>query len=606
MSNNWAVIAGSTPGGGVGGSAPTAPGNGSFLVSAAFINPVSLQCALTVYVTPGTGTYIGNHFYVDVGDASGTPAAVVGTTPIGTAPVGSVFSPIDLGKETYNAAAQPITLSFQAPSAINPNVSTPCRLYGPSFSAAVDNPLVPVGTTGASPNIAFSLVPLAQGQLVSGSEVTAPGGPMTIPPYGVTDDSTGKLMTAYTITLTPVPPVQGWVFQLVLVWGTNDPTLAASQSVVAGPFSGAKPGPIYGSPDKIATPHTFALPTPTTIQPATVYLQAGLIDANGVYHWNAINPGITASAPIWVGTSNGRTIDGTAVTQYSIAVDSFAASVKGVAIFTANPALPSATYPAGAFAFNITTPAFLRVNTAGTAWQPAVTSGDTDSSIVSTTYLVANYVTAATIAAAYASFTYLSANYTTTTSLVATYASLSYLTSNYTTTTNLTATYATLTYLNSNFATIATLNALTITANQITGGTCTATVSFTSPQISGGSILMTSGTKTMNIDTTNWFKVTDTTSPQYAQISPGTFTASLTSGASSIVISPSSIAINGPSSQTLTISASSGISIGTAGAGIWLILNPAAGTGAGGAMPTTALGFLKVTTPFGSGRIPIV
>jgi hypothetical protein len=304
------------------------------------------------------------------------------------------------------------------------------------------------------------------------------------------------------------------------VWGTNDPTKSINQSVVAGPFRIPQAGPLYGSPDKIAVPHTFAVPTPTTIQPATVYLQSGLHDSRGV-SWNPINPGITPSAAIYVGTVNGRTIDGTAVTQQSLTIDQFAATNKPVAIITTSsmPALPNATqYPAGTYALNISNvsaPVLWRVNpNGGSTWIAGITSADTDSSIVSTAYLVANYITAASISAAYASFSYLSANYTTTTTLVATYASLSYLSANYITASTIAATYATFSYLSATYATISSLSAITISANNITAGTISATITITAPTINGGSLsgtslVISSGGITINIDTTNLIKVTD-------------------------------------------------------------------------------------------------
>jgi hypothetical protein len=74
----------------------------------------------------------------------------------------------------------------------------------------------------------------------------------------------------------------------------------------------------------------------------------------------------------------------------SLTVAAFASGIRPVAMFTSNPTLPDANYPAGSFGFNTVTHLFLRVNDAGTAWIPAV-NGTND--------VVANSITAATIAA---------------------------------------------------------------------------------------------------------------------------------------------------------------------------------------------------------------
>jgi hypothetical protein len=121
----------------------------------------------------------------------------------------------------------------------------------------------------------------------------------------------------------------------------------------------------------------------------------------------------------------------------------FAASVRPVAIFTSDPALPDANYPAGTFGINVTTHVFKRVNDAGNAWVLAVdgakdiVAGSITAAAVNTaslatafatiTYLTSNYITASAIAASYATFSYLSTNYLTASSIAANYATISAL-----------------------------------------------------------------------------------------------------------------------------------------------------------------------------------
>jgi hypothetical protein len=128
-------------------------------------------------------------------------------------------------------------------------------------------------------------------------------------------------------------------------------------------------------------------------------------------------------------------------------ISRFASSIRPVAIFTSNPALPDANYPTGTFGKNVTTGAFLRVNAAGNAWEAAV-NGATD---VQANSITADRINTASLAAAFATITYLTSNYITASAISAAYATLSYLTSNY--------------------ATITALNAKTISADNITTGT---------------------------------------------------------------------------------------------------------------------------------------
>jgi hypothetical protein len=331
-------------------------------------------------------------------------------------------------------------------------------MYASSITAAVDNPLVQAGLAGATPSTTFTLSPLVSNALVAGTNVTVTSGIVSATVLA-TDSTTGILMWPVLVTVATVPStIPGWCAQLVITWQGADPTVPANQTVVSGVFSAA--GTVYGSPDKIATPHSFAI-TSNTIQALTIWVQSGLVNAAGAYVWNNIVPGITPSCVVTVGSANGYTINGVAITAQSIAVQQFANSISPISIFTVNPALPSVNYPPGAFGYNISgTPALLKVNAAGTAWISGVTGAD----------IAANSITAGLVDASIVTTAYLTANYLTATTLVATYASLSYLAANYITASSIAATYVSTTTLTANYATIASLSTVSLSANQIKAG----------------------------------------------------------------------------------------------------------------------------------------
>ena len=191
-----------------------------------------------------------------------------------------------------------------------------------------------------------------------------------------------------------------------------------------------------------------------------------------------------------------------------------ASTIRPVSIFSTNPTLPSANYPAGSFGYNISgTPAFMKVNAAGTAWVLAINGGtDIQAGTITATQIDATILNAAQVAAAYVTATYLTTNYLTATTVAATYVTSTYLTTNYLTASSISATYVTSTYLSTNYATITDLSAVTITANHILAGTCSASVSFTAP------IITVSGSGwTINLDTGNGFKVTNTSTGDVMQ-----------------------------------------------------------------------------------------
>jgi hypothetical protein len=544
-----AILRSGGTGGGGGGGVITPPNAGTVNVTGA-IDPMTGVISVVAWVSLASGDSITQawHFYLEIPDRSGGSAYTVGSTTLGAAAVTGSWSPIDLGVKPISTP-QPVALTTMAPADLNPAIDVQARLYVSSVTASVDNPLVEAGQPGATPSVSFTIISGTSDSPVGGSNVTDVSGPITAAVL-TPDSSTGVLLWPVLVTVSSIPSDPGWSAQLVVTWQGKDPTLPANQVVVSQPFTTS--GSVYGSPDKIATPHSFTL-TSKTIQQATVWVQSGLMNAAGAYVWNNIVPGITPATFITVGAVNGRTIDGTAVTPTSIAIDAFAAGIRPVSIFTSNPPLPDPNYPTGAYGLNITTNTFLKVNAAGNAWIPAINGGtdiqagtvtatQIDASIlnaaqvaaayVTTSYLSANYLTATQVSATYVSATYLSANYLTASTISSTYVTSTYLTANYLTASQIVSTYVTTSYLTANYATITQLNAKTISANNITTGTCTASVSFTaaSLQIVGSgftlninpsvALRMTMGTVTIFIDASNWIRIYDSLTGNASQLGP--------------------------------------------------------------------------------------
>jgi hypothetical protein len=221
----------------------------------------------------------------------------------------------------------------------------------------------------------------------------------------------------------------------------------------------------------------------------------------------------------------------------NLAIGHFGSSIRPVALFSSDPSLPDANYPVGTYGFNVTTKIFKRVNNAGNAWVLAVdggkdiqagtvTANEIDATslnaaiasfgYVATSYLTANYITAGAIAAAYATITNVAATYATITNVAATYATITNLNSTNATLATVVANYISATTVAATYATISALNAKTIAAGNITTGTCSASVSFTAPTIT-----VSGSGWTINLDTTNGFKVTNTSNSDHLQLVSG-------------------------------------------------------------------------------------
>ena len=230
-------------------------------------------------------------------------------------------------------------------------------------------------------------------------------------------------------------------------------------------------------------------------------------------------------------------VGGAVLSPAGVAIANFAAGIRPVSIFTSNPTLPDANYPPFSFGYNITTPAFLKVNAAGTAWVAAVNGGqDIAAGTITATQIDATILNAAQVAAAYVTATYLAANYATITTLAATY------------------------------ATITALAAKTIAADHITTGTCAVAVSFTAPTIA-----ISTANSTINIDATNRIKITALVGSNYSQLDFNGLTVS-TPGSYALLM-PGSLELNNGSGGSGGISLS-----GAIGSGSELQLSDSSGT----------------------------
>jgi len=276
-------------GAGVSATGSIAPADSTGLTASGIIDPVTGIITLTVSVTaPADPLFLGCHLYAEIPDQSATP-------------VGN-WNPLDLGVQAFVLATQPWVLTFPHPPGVSINSNTPARLYAASYATAVDNSLVRAGLAGATPNTTFTLTSLASGTPTAGTNATAVSGPVTATVFAP-DNSTGKLVTPILMQVATVPAIPGWQCRFVVTWFGTDATQPSNQLIVGSIFNIA--GIIYGSPDGIPTPHTFALDTPTTSKIATVWAQAGVTDAAGNTRWNNIVPGITPATPISLGSTTG-------------------------------------------------------------------------------------------------------------------------------------------------------------------------------------------------------------------------------------------------------------------------------------------------------------
>jgi len=308
----------------------TPPGDVTGLTVSGSFDPISRFGTITVAVTPPAGLFDGCHLFIEIPDGSAATAFTVGTSDLsGTDSISGQWTPTDLERQPYVAAQQPWTVAFPIPAGLDVTAAIPCRLYAVSYTTAIENALVQAGQPGASPNQTFSLTPRVATAPASGTNVTQNTGPIVATVLAA-DNSTGKLKTPVYVIISSAPnTITGWVGQLVLTYGSADPTVLANQFPVGPIFTTA--GPVNAGHDGILVPHSFAVDTPKSVVSATVWARTGLVDANGNYQWNNLVPGITPSFPITLGTTTG-TIDAASILLASInSTMAVTASLFGVA-----------------------------------------------------------------------------------------------------------------------------------------------------------------------------------------------------------------------------------------------------------------------------------
>lgn len=436
----------------------TAPGDITGLTVTGSFDPISGYATISVGVTPPSAPFTGCHIFIEVPDQSANPAFTVGISDLsGTDSVAGRWSPIDLAQQPYISDQQPWSLTFPIPDSVDRSGDLSCRVDVVSYTTIVENALVQFGQAGASPSVVFTLTRRVSHVPASGTNVTANMGPIVATVLPV-DNSTGKLKTPVYVIVGSAPiGITGWVGQLVLTYGSADPTVLANQFPVGPIFNTA--GPVNAGHDGITLPHSFAVDTPKTIQGATVWGITGLVDANGNYQWNNIVPNVTPSFPITLGTTTG-TVDAASILLSSItATMAVTAGLFGVAnngiatiniqaLAVTNPLLAALAVDAAKLATGAVTATKIGALAVGTA---AIQLLAVDSTIIANASVSAAKIVNATI---------------TTTQIAS----------------------ATIVGANIASATIVDANIANVNASKITAGTISASISITAPTIVGGTI----------------------------------------------------------------------------------------------------------------------
>jgi hypothetical protein len=485
----------------------TPPGAEVLTINSAFFNQLTGIGSVSVTSTNPGGTFKGVHFYLEIPDLSGAQVVDASSTLTGNDVLSSQWIYQDLGRQSFDSTQQPWILDLIVPVGQDLTKDIPCRLYGVPYSDQVESRPVRNGLSGASPNVAFTAVSLGSGTPSAGTNVTtlttASGSSVgLVVTAEAPDNSTGKLKTPFLADVTDTPDVKGWAFQLVVTFGNADPGVAANQFIVSGIETDA--GQVVAAADGVSIPHSFLLDTPTTIQTLTVWLQAGLIDADGHFQGNNIVPGITPSWMVTYGSTTG-THDASAI--MAATVNSSMAVVDGLfgvapmgitnpymgsgAIATinvqslaiTNPLLASLAVQAANMASGSVTAAngALASLSVGTA---AIQLLAVDTTLIANLAVSAAKILTATITGAQiASATISGANIGTATIAQANIANLAVGTAQ----------------IQNLAITDAKINDLS--ASKITAGTISASISITAPTINGGSFTSTSGTATTVLST---------------------------------------------------------------------------------------------------------
>jgi hypothetical protein len=616
---NWVILATNSGGGGSPPTPGVAGGNVSAITVTGFIDPVSAAITLTVSVTPPSplGTFIGCHIYLEVPDqSSGQPYTVGSSTVGGSDAISGPWSPIDCGKQVYVASQQPWTLSVPGPPTLDPTKNWPARIYCVSFSTSVENQLVEANQTGASPNQTFTLISLASGSPTAGTNITnlttVSGAQVGIVATALSPvNVNGKLQTPVEVIVTDVGTDKGWCYRLCLTYAGQDPTLPANQFYETGVENQAGPVPAAGS-DGVDVPHSFIIPTPTTVTQATVWLIAGLVDSNGNFQGNNLVPGITPQFGITFGSTVGTTDASSVMTATIAASMAVVNGLFGVAsggitnsllgagavatiniqnLAITNPLLASLCVQAAQLASGSVTATAIAAAAVGTAaiQNAAITNALIANLAVSGAQIQSATITGANIASA----TIAGANIGTATIAQANMASASIGTAQ----------------IQSLAVTDAKIN--DVSAGKITAGTITATISITSPVIT-----VTSGSITLNLDGTNILKIANSTNTAYCQCNGWQWISQSTASLYTVAyMTPGQLILTSPGTGVPpdqgTLSAAR-IQLSNGGSNLTLDLdnsgsaNPLASTASAGSatLPANPVGFLILKINGTSNKIP--
>jgi hypothetical protein len=510
-----------------GGALPAVPGNPASIAVTGFIDPVSDTGTISVNVAPPAtlGTFIGGHLYIEIPDQSAGTGFKIGSSTIGDGSVttGAWFY-IDLGKFPFSES-EPWVVTFPAPPGVDATQDIPCRLYVNPYSRIDEAPLVQANQAGPSPNQTFTLVSLASGSPTSGTNVTSVAGPIVATVLSPVNVS-GKLQTPVLVDVSTVPnTIPGWAYQLVLTYGTADPTIAANQFVVSSVQNQA--GPVQpASADGISIPHSFEVDTPTTLTSAIVWCQSGLVGSDNTFTPNNIVPGITPSWPITYGSTTGTT-DASSVMAATIAASM--AVVNGLFGVAANGITNSLLGPAAVATINVQNLAITNPLLAALCVQAAQLANSSVTAVaianlaVGTAAIQTSAITNALIAnAAISDAKIQTATITGASIATATIAGANIGTATITQTNMASASIGTA-QIQSLAVTDAKINDLSVA--KLTAGTIAVAVSLTAPTIT-----ITSGAVTVNIDATNKIKISDTGPNNYTQMLGGTITFAPLSG----------------------------------------------------------------------------